>query len=100
MVKAEQRSESITRRGTEDLTEDRLGKVRGLEAIARTRNQTLPQMALSWVLRHPIVTTALIGASTAAQLEENMGAVEKANFTQEEDTRIGAVLKDEPRVRA
>jgi L-glyceraldehyde 3-phosphate reductase len=51
-----------------------IGEVRKLTATANQRGQKLSQMALAWVLRQPAVTSALIGASTAARLEEDLGA--------------------------
>lgn len=71
-----------------DLTEDRLRKVKGLAEIARERGQTLPQMAISWVLRDPRVTSALIGASRVSQIEENVAASRQVEFTDEELKRI------------
>jgi L-glyceraldehyde 3-phosphate reductase len=68
-------------------------KVRQLAAIAQTRGQTLPQMAIAWTLRFPDVTTALIGASDIDQLEENVKALENLNFSPEEIARIDAVLQ-------
>ena len=68
-------------------------KVRQLAAIAQTRGQTLPQMAIAWTLRFPDVTTALIGASDIDQLEENVKALENLNFSREEIARIDAVLQ-------
>src|ERR1700726_4085631 len=65
-----------------------LAHVRALNEIARSRGQTLAQMALSWVLRDPRVTSALIGASSVAQLEENLAAAAHTDFTNEELTAI------------
>jgi L-glyceraldehyde 3-phosphate reductase len=65
-----------------------LAHVRALNEIARSRGQTLAQMALSWVLRDPRVTSALIGASSVAQLEENLAAAAQTDFTAEELTAI------------
>jgi L-glyceraldehyde 3-phosphate reductase len=62
------------------LTEDNLDRIRALNEIAKRRGQTLAQMALAWVLRDPRVTSALIGASSVAQLEDNLGALEKLDF--------------------
>ncbi len=59
------------------LTEDALAKIRALNEIAVGRGQTLAQMALAWVLRDPRVTSALIGASSVAQLEDNVAALER-----------------------
>ena len=56
--------------------------------MAKSRGQTLAQMALSWVLRDPRVTSALIGASSVAQLEENLAAAGHSDFTDDELTAI------------
>jgi L-glyceraldehyde 3-phosphate reductase len=66
------------------LTDAALDKVRGLNEIASRRGQTLAQMALAWTLRDPRVTSALIGASSVAQLEENVAAIDSLDFTEEE----------------
>src|SRR5467141_3428786 len=66
------------------LTEQTLAKVRGLHQIASRRGQTLAQMALAWTLRDSRVTSTLIGASSVAQLEQNVGALEKLQFSAEE----------------
>src|SRR5438093_10819151 len=52
------------------VNEATLGKVRRLGELARARGQSLAQMALAWVLRHPQMTTALVGASRTAQIED------------------------------
>jgi len=65
--------------------------VRALNEIAAARGQTLAQMAISWVLRDPRVTSALVGASSVAQLEDNLAAAAKTNFADEE---IEAIDKD------
>jgi len=65
-----------------------LNRVRGLNEIARGRGQTLAQLALTWVLRHPQVTTALIGASSVKQLEDNAAAMDATALTPEELTAI------------
>jgi L-glyceraldehyde 3-phosphate reductase len=61
-----------------------LAHVRALNEIARSRGQSLAQLALSWVLRDERVTSALIGASSVAQLEENLAAVGRSEFTADE----------------
>jgi L-glyceraldehyde 3-phosphate reductase len=66
------------------LTEQLLAKVRALNQIASRRGQTLAQMALAWTLRDPRVTSTLIGASSVAQLEQNVGALDKLQFSAEE----------------
>ncbi|GHC90926.1 glyceraldehyde 3-phosphate reductase [Nocardiopsis terrae] len=69
------------------LTDEVLGRARALDRIAAERGQTLAQMAISWVLRDQgprTVTTALIGASSVEQLEQNLGAADSAGFSDEE----------------
>jgi L-glyceraldehyde 3-phosphate reductase len=68
----------------DQLTEETLAHVRALNGIARERGQTLAQLALSWVLRDSRMTSALIGASSVAQLEENLAAARQAEFTDAE----------------
>ena len=67
-------------------------KVARLAGIAESRGQTLSQLALSWVLRDPVVTSALIGASRPEQITENIQAVHRTEFTQEELNEIEAIL--------
>jgi L-glyceraldehyde 3-phosphate reductase len=66
------------------LSEENLAQVRALDDIARGRGQTLAQMALSWALRDERVTSVLIGASSVAQLEENLAAAGHNEFTREQ----------------
>jgi L-glyceraldehyde 3-phosphate reductase len=66
------------------LSEATLAHVRALAGIAAARGQTLAQLALSWALRDPRVTSVLIGASSIAQLEENLGAAAHTSFTTDE----------------
>ena len=61
--------------------------------MARERGQTLAQMALSWVLRLPVITSALIGASSVAQLEENLKALDAPPLTEDELRQIEAILQ-------
>jgi len=67
---------------------DTLAKVRALAEIARGRGQSLAQMALAWTLRDLRVTSALVGAGSVAQLAENVGALEKLEFSAEELAEI------------
>ena len=66
------------------IDEPTLTKVRRLNEIAGSRGQKLASMAISWVLRHPEVTSALIGASRPAQIDDALAALEKRTFTNEE----------------
>ena len=70
------------------LTADRLERVRALNAIASDRGQTLAQMAIAWVLRDPRVTSALVGASSVAQLDDTLGALSRLDFSGDELTAI------------
>jgi L-glyceraldehyde 3-phosphate reductase len=82
------RNESLSQ---DHLSERTLAHVRALNEIAASRGQTLAQMAISWVLRDDRMTSALIGASSVAQLEENLAAAAKTAFTAAD---IQAIDKD------
>ncbi|MDQ1529413.1 MAG: L-glyceraldehyde 3-phosphate reductase [Actinomycetota bacterium] len=70
------------------ITDDYLARVRALNHIANERGESLAQLALTWVLRHPQVTSALIGASSVAQLDNNVGTLAKPALTAEEIAAI------------
>ena len=72
----------------EMLNEENLARVRALNEIARGRGQTLAQMAYAWVLRDPRVTTTLIGASSPAQVRENVAALANLTFSADELAEI------------
>ena len=74
------------------ITPEKLDKVRALNEMAQARGQALSQMALAWVLRDPVVTSALIGASRPEQIIENVKALDAAPFTQAELDAIEAIL--------
>lgn len=76
------------------ITDDKMSKVRRLNELAHKRDQTLAQMALAWVLRHPQVTSALIGASRVSQIEDAVATVKNLTFTKEELEMIEKILKD------
>ena len=78
----------------EFISDENLAKVRGLNAIAERRGQTLAQMALSWVLRDPRVTTALIGASRVEQIADCLKALDNRDFTSEELAEIDTWAQD------
>ena len=73
------------------LTEERMNKVRALNEIAKERNQTLAEMALSWILKDGIVTTVLAGASKTSQILDNIKAVENTDFSDEEIKKINDI---------
>ncbi|HEV8150739.1 MAG TPA: L-glyceraldehyde 3-phosphate reductase [Gemmatimonadales bacterium] len=76
----------------EQVTEPLLEKVRRLNELAHTRGQSLAQLALVWVLRHPQVTTVLVGASRVAQLEDTVGALTQRELSAEELKQIERIL--------
>src|SRR4051812_38507704 len=69
---------------TELLSEESLGHIRALNEIAQARGQSLAQLALAWALRDQRVTSVLVGASSVRQLEQNVGAVQRLDFTADE----------------
>jgi L-glyceraldehyde 3-phosphate reductase len=75
------------------ITDEKRSKVQRLNDLARQRGQTLAQMALAWVLRHPTMTSALIGASRIAQIEEAVGALDQLSFSDGELAAIEAILR-------
>ncbi|MGA5700760.1 L-glyceraldehyde 3-phosphate reductase [Peterkaempfera bronchialis] len=76
------------------LTEETLGKLRALNGIAERRGQTLAQLALTWLLRDDRVTSALVGASSVAQLEANVAAVRGPRLTADELAEIDTHATD------
>jgi L-glyceraldehyde 3-phosphate reductase len=76
------------------LTDESLAKIRALNEIAAGRGQSLAQMALAWVLRDDRITSALIGASSVAQLEDNVAALERLDFSDEELAEIDRYASD------
>ncbi|HYP15930.1 MAG TPA: L-glyceraldehyde 3-phosphate reductase [Opitutus sp.] len=76
----------------EHITAEKLAKIRQLDTLAKLRGQSLAQMALVWVLRNPVITSALIGASKVAQIEENVAALKNPTLTAEELAAIDRIL--------
>jgi L-glyceraldehyde 3-phosphate reductase len=76
------------------LTEENLSRVRALHEIARGRGQSLAQMAYAWVLRDPRVTSTVMGASSAAQVRENVAALKKLAFTPDELAAIEPLARE------
>ncbi|HEY2407173.1 MAG TPA: L-glyceraldehyde 3-phosphate reductase [Polyangiaceae bacterium] len=76
----------------EQITEDKLRKVRGLDQLAKGRGQTLAQMAIAWVLRRPELTSALIGASRVSQIDDAVGALGASKFSDDELATIDRIL--------
>lgn len=77
-----------------DITEEKINKVRLLNDIAKERGQSLAQMAIAWVLKDKRITSALIGASKINQIEENVAALNNTNFSDDELTKIETILNN------
>lgn len=75
-----------------DITDVVIAKAKKLNELAQARGQTLAQMALAWVLRHNVVTSALIGASKVQQVDDCVGAIKNLNFTGAELAQIENIL--------
>ena len=73
---------------------ENLPRVKKLNKLAEERGQSLAQMAIAWVLRKPAVTSALIGASSVGQLEDNLAALNKTDFSEDELEQIETILKE------
>src|SRR5690606_8013118 len=76
----------------ESLVEQNRDRLRALADLARERGQTLAQLAIAWVLRPGAATSALIGASSTRQLDENIAAVQNTSFSDEELRRIDELV--------
>ena len=76
---------------SEEAVKERQNLARALDEIAKARGQTLAQMALAWTLRKPVVTSALIGASSTQQIAENLGALKNTQFSDDELKKIDAL---------
>lgn len=76
----------------EDITPEKLKKIKELNELARERGQSLAQMAIAWVLRHQTVTSALIGASKVEQIDDCVGALKHLEFGEKELKRIERIL--------
>jgi L-glyceraldehyde 3-phosphate reductase len=79
---------------SDDITDEYLWKAQRLNAIAQERSQTLAQMSVAWVLRHPGMTSALVGASKVSQVEDNVAALNNLSFTDQELAAIDSILAD------
>lgn len=77
----------------ESLTDEVLRKIKALNEVAATRGQTLAEMALAWLLKDELVTSVIIGASSVAQLADNLKAIENIGFSAEELEKINAIIQ-------
>lgn len=78
---------------SEQVTPEIVEKVRKLHAVAQARGQSLAQMALAWSLRLPGITSTLIGASTVAQLDDNLATLSNLHFSEEELQTINNIIE-------
>ena len=76
------------------LSPENLGHIRALDGIARRRGQSLAQLALAWALRDARITAVLLGASSPAQLDENLAALDRLDLSEQELTEIDAHAVD------
>jgi L-glyceraldehyde 3-phosphate reductase len=76
----------------EDVTTDKISKVKCLNTIAQQRGQSMAQMALAWVLRYPEMASVLIGASRVSQIDDAMGALNNTVFSAQEIKVIESIL--------
>ena len=79
---------------TEQITEEKQAKVRQLKDVANARGQNVAQLALAWVLRHPEVTSALIGASRVSQIEEAVQTLDALDLSEDELAMIERILQE------
>ncbi len=77
----------------DQVTEEKLARVQKLRLLAKERGQSLAQMAIAWVLRHPVMTSALVGASKVSQVEDSVGALQKLDFSAEELKTIDQIVQ-------
>ena len=75
-----------------DITDEKISKVKKLNEIAKSRNQSLAQMALAWLLKDTRITSVLIGASTPEQLEDNINSLDNIAFSEQELSKIEKIL--------
>jgi L-glyceraldehyde 3-phosphate reductase len=82
----------ISGRLSKEITQETIYKLNMLNNIAVKRGQTLSQMAISWTLRNPTITSALIGASKPQQIEDNVKSLNNINFSESEISEIDSIL--------
>ena len=93
-VPADSRAATSRFLSPEKISAEYLERMRGLDGIANERGQSIAQLALSWVLRQPLVASALIGASSVAQLEQNVAALDAAPLDDDQIARIEPFAAD------
>ena len=93
-VPADSRAATSRFLSAEKISDDYLERIRGIDAVAKERGQSIAQLALSWVLREPLVASALIGASSVAQLEQNVAALDAAPLGEDEIAHLEPFAAD------
>lgn len=93
-IPADSRAASSVFLKPETVTMEKVEKAKKLNEIARKRGQKLSQMALSWAMREPVMTSLIIGASRLGQIRENLQAMENGEFTPEELAQIDGILAE------
>jgi L-glyceraldehyde 3-phosphate reductase len=78
----------------EDVTEQRIAKAKLLNEIAASREQSLAQMAIAWLLKDQRVTSVLVGVSSVEQLDDNLRTLKNLSFSKEELGSIESILKE------
>lgn len=76
----------------EEITQEKLGKIRRLNDLAQQRGQKLAQMALAWIMRQPQITSVLVGASRTSQIEDAIDSLKSSSFAESELNAIDAIL--------
>ena len=84
---------STANRKKEALTDETLQKIKALNEVAASRGQTLAEMSLAWLLKDDLVTSVIIGASSVAQLADNLKATENTDFSAEELEKIKKIIQ-------
>ena len=92
-IPEDSRASKHTSLDPDSITHDKVAKVKRLNELAKSRRQSLAQMAVAWTLRHKVVTSSLIGASKVAHVEEAVGALNNLAFSGAELTEIESALK-------
>jgi L-glyceraldehyde 3-phosphate reductase len=77
---------------TNEITTDKLVKIKKLNDLAEKRGQSLSQMAIAWLMKKPVITSVLIGVSSVDQLDANLGSLDNISFSEEELAEIEKVL--------
>jgi L-glyceraldehyde 3-phosphate reductase len=77
----------------EEITFEKVGKIRALHSVAKERKQSLAQLAIAWLLKDTRITSVLVGASSEAQLLDNLLALDNTLFTADELAEIERILK-------